>query len=230
MIATGIITAPRPRETLNSSLASYRDVAGFRNDVLVLADGPALVHDASTTVVVNEKRLGNKRNWTKALTTLVQETDESWLMVCEDDIVWAEGSAEVLEDELDSFPSLRKAGCLSLYLPRRAAKDFRQPLGTGWHFAGLQWGRKTWGAQCLIFSRPKALALLEDRQFKSIMRDDSRDKNIDAFVGQCLNDMGLFIHYRVPCLVDHELGDGNSSLGYADDRPALKTDYFTGKA
>ena len=87
---------------------------------------------------------------------------------------------------------------------------------------------QTWGAQCYLFSRPQAQYLLEDPQFKSIVADMSLDKNIDAHVGKCINDRSNNILYRVPCLVNHSLGENNSSMGYKENRINLKTDYFRG--
>jgi GR25 family glycosyltransferase involved in LPS biosynthesis len=236
LIRTAIITAPRPRSTLADSVRSYRR-AGFDNDVLVYSDGGETVVADKVHVIRNEVRLGNKLNWIRALSTLVSSyaSEGGWLMVCEDDITWAQGAAQYLDEALEQLKGtnmLRTAGVLSLYAPRRATDILdgkgKNPLKPGWYAEGVQQGNRTWGAQCYVFSWSMAQTLLSDGQFKAIARDHRRDKNIDAFVAQCLNDRGLNVLYLIPCLVDHSMGTGNSSLGYKDERPMLTTNYFKG--
>jgi len=233
VIRTGIITAPRPRSTLAESVRSYR-AAGFANDVLVFSDGGDTVIADKVITMPNEERLGNKRNWIRALAVLSNGVDTGdWIMICEDDISWSVGAARDLVEsllDLKRRDALRQAGALSLYAPRRVTslveKGHRLAQRQG--YTGMQQGRKTWGAQCYVFTHHMAMTLLHDGQFRAMAGDFLRDKNIDAMIGQCLNDRGLNIAYRIPCLVDHDLGKGNSSLGYADDRPKLETDYFRG--
>lgn len=229
MIRTAIITAPRPRSTLAESLVSYRR-AGFKGDVIVCNDGPETVVMDGVFNVKNEVKLGNKLNWDRALSLLVAQGDpDDWLMVCEDDIVWQAGAAEILDRDLSSLVAARKlvnVGALSLYAPRKHTKD-AGPLGDGWHWDKMQHGRKTWGAQCLLFRYAQALALQNHEGYRSFMVNAAMDKNIDLIIGTVLNNAGRNILYRIPCLVDH-IGAGNSSLGYSADRPNLLTDYFRG--
>ncbi|HMF59117.1 MAG TPA: hypothetical protein VK595_02025 [Vicinamibacterales bacterium] len=230
MMATAVITAPRPRETLSLSLRSYR-LAGFDNAIRIFADGPVSTDTDALHITRNDPPLGNLRNWHLALQTLEIETDADWLMVCEDDIEWVRGACAALIGDLRSLEQSRvfqRAGALSLYLPRRHTKNLPMTLSPGWHGEGLQRGIGAWGAQCLLFSRAQARALLADTQFNQYLQS-KMDKNVDAIVAKCINDCGREILYRVPCLVDHSLGEGNSSLGYKDDRPNLRTNYFTGQ-
>jgi hypothetical protein len=234
MIHTAIITAPRPRSTLAESIRSYR-AAGFDNDVLVYSDGGEIVTADKVQFIQNEVRLGNKRNWIRALSSLVNgyPIKDDWVMVCEDDISWAVGAARDLEEslrDLHNRNALREAGALSLYAPARVTDriDGKARLAGGWYHAGMQQGDKTWGAQCYLFSWSMAQTLISDRQFRELAADQRKDKNIDAIVGKCVNDRRLNIMYRIPCLVNHDLGEANSSLGYRDDRPSLRTKYFKG--
>lgn len=233
MIATAIITAPRPHATLQESIRSYRKDGQFHGQLTICSDA---VHGIQghglMEVILNEPALGNMRNWRMALSVLCHRSpDADWLMVCEDDIVWARGAGLTLELELKVLKEsakFGKSGAQSLYLPRRHTKGMA-PLARGWHGQGLQRAHKQWGAQCMVFSRGQALELLGDLMFIELTSDVTRDKNIDAVFGRCINARGKEILYRVPCLVDHTLGDGNSSLGYKEDRPDLRTDYFTGR-
>lgn len=226
MLATAIITAPRPRATLLESLRSFRH-AGFVDHVFVAADGPfdGAILDLVTYAKLNHPPLGNSKNWTHALTYLLNNCSHEWLMVCEDDIVWASYASEVLHydlQRLSAHKDVDRFRALSLYLPDRVSK-YAGPLRYGWHYNGMQMGAKLWGAQCLLFRRDWAKDLLEDQLFKT--RVIQKDKNIDGIVAESINQRGRVIAYRVPCLVDHTLGDNNSSLGYGD-RPNLRTKYF----
>lgn len=208
------------------SLRSYR-LAGFSGAVHIFADGP-LEMSGSEVIVTNCPPLGNLRNWALALRTLERDTTADWLMVCEDDIEWVRGGALALTEDLKRLGHVfSRAGALSLYLPCRHTKGL-PTLKPGWHGDGLQRGKGAWGAQCLLFSRAQAQSLLSDAQFDLYLKS-KMDKNVDAIVQKCINDRNREVLYRVPCLVDHSLGEGNSSLGYRDDRPDLRTNYFTGQ-
>jgi hypothetical protein len=223
-IATGIITAPRPRPTLAQSIASYRR-AGFENEVIVFAEpnGRDVVVADKVTTIHNEVRLGNLRNWARALAVLESKSPD-FVMICEDDISWAAGAPEFLDRAIGALSVLDgRSGAMSLYLPNRHAARM-QPLRQGWNVGGL--GKGTWGFQCMMFSLAQARNLLTASEFRAILRDHTRDKNIDAIVGQVLKNLHLSILYLNPCLVLHDLGQGNSSLGYRDDRPDLETQYF----
>lgn len=235
MIATAIITANRPRSTVHQSIASYQ-AAGFQGILMLFDDG--IVESAPHQITHyqrNVNQLGNLRNWVLALETLFSETNAEWLMVCEDDITWASGSAAKLETELPFYSqssSFKRTGAQSLYCPIRVSDDLERrrgaPLHKGWHLANH--GMKTWGAQCLVFSRAQAATLLHSQKLREYLAQSRYHKNVDAIVADTLLNGGLEIAYLIPCLVNHDLGDANSSLGYRDDRPTLRTRYFAGVA
>jgi len=237
ILSTAIITAPRPTPTLAQSYASYR-AAGFGNEVFVFAEDGADVAMSDVRVVVNKPKLGNLRNWVMALRSIYERTEAAWLMVCEDDITWAAKSAPALAKDLALFSVganqwRTPVGGLSLYLPIRISKKRERTKGripNGWHHEGLQFGSSSWGAQCMVFTRAQAGLLLNDRLLFRYINDPRWNKNVDAIIGDCIHHAGKTILYRVPCLVDHVLGDANSSLGYKPDRPELRTNYFTGVA
>lgn len=231
-LRTAIITAPRPRPTLARSIASYRD-AGFQNHVQVFADGPVeSLRDVNVTVDMNKPRLGNFRNWVHALRTIMQDRAD-WYMVCEDDITWSTAAAVVLEKDLRAFAPDNVCGGISLYCPQRMAKVLERDyanggrLRQGWYGANL--GRRTWGAQCMLFHHSHASALLNHKSFRDWAADTRNDKNVDAWVARSIEERGLEIVYRIPCLVDHEMGDNNSSIYGDKERPDLRTSYFAGR-
>lgn len=236
MIATAIITAPRPKPTLEHSLISYRMKAQFENKVHIFADGELqpfrsdYLRAWDGSITLNSHRLGNLRNWWQAFVWLFQHTDDPWLMMCEDDITWAENAGQVLEKELREWNHTR-AGMLSLYMPQRMSK-LLEPMFSpgsrllkGWY--GLTMGRKLWGAQCLVFHRTEAQALIQCGYMAAVISDVTKQINIDAHVAESMMLREKMIYYRVPCLVDHVLGDLNSAIYGGKDRPELRTRYFS---
>jgi hypothetical protein len=229
MIAIGIISAPRARPTIKQSIASFRN-AGFAGDVQVYAEpGSDVVVSNEVHYHWNETTKGNFRNWIHALESLLA-AQTNWVMICEDDISWAFNAAEILEYDLSKFDVGGNAGALSLYCPIRMSKVLERdyansaPLMHGWYGARL--GKGTWGAQCLVLHRYWAHKLLADKVLLAYLANARWEKNVDLIVADTVNRAGREIVYRIPCLVDHTFGDGNSSLGYKVDRPELKTKYF----
>lgn len=228
MIEIGIITAPRARPTITESIGSLRH-AGFGGDITIFAEpGSELPVCDGCHVMRNDHRKGNFRNWVAALQWCAVAPRHDWIMICEDDISWALDASATLRHDLSSWQENMRVGALSLYCPIRMSKLLEKKYGTplmqGWYGANL--GRGTWGAQCLVFHRTWAASLLNDKVLKAYLADPRWDKNVDALVADVIARKGREIMYRIPCLVDHTFGDGNSSLGYKPDRPDLKTKYF----
>jgi hypothetical protein len=237
MIATAVITAPRPKSTLESSLVSYRYDGLFDNKVHVFADGEVqpfrsdFLRGWEGEIILNPRKLGNLRNWWGAFTWLMQHTDSPWLMICEDDITWSDNAKAKLEHDLRHWDSV-KTGVLSLYLPQRMSKILEPTysqgsrLSNGWY--GVSMGRKLWGAQCFVIPRAEGEALMACGYLAATLSDATKHMNVDAHVAESVVLRGHKIWYRVPCLVDHILGDLNSSLYGNKDRPDLRTRYFEG--
>jgi hypothetical protein len=227
MIAIGIITAPRAVPTITQSIASLRD-AGFKQGITIFSEpGSESPVCDGCNVVRNPARKGNFRNWVGALQHLAMGPGD-WMMICEDDILWSHDAAAVLSHDLSKWQGNTRAGAISLFCPIRMSKVLERKYGTplmqGWY--GLNLGRSTWGAQCLVFHRTWAAALLSDKSLKAYLDDPRWDKNVDALIADVIARRGREIMYRIPCLVDHTFGEGNSSLGYKPERPDLKTKYF----
>lgn len=235
MIATGIITAPRPKSTLEHSLISYRMKGQFENKVHIFSDGEVqpfrsdYLRGWEGSITINPRKLGNLRNWWGAFKWLMSNTDDPWLMICEDDITWAENASHVLEKELQSW-NRQQTGLLSLYMPQRMSRVLEpiyspgSRLTNGWY--GITMGRRLWGAQCFLIPRAEGEALMSCGYMARTLSDATKDKNVDAHVAESVMLRGKQIWYRVPCLVDHILGDLNSSIYGDKDRPDLRTRYF----
>lgn len=236
-LAIAITTAPRPRATFAQSYASLR-AAGFECGVHVLADGPGEIAlpalRAAFSMQINAPPLGGLKNWAHALETLVKNTPARWLMVLEDDILWVPGAAPALErdlQKLDESTLGKRVGYLSLYLARKVSRDIEaqrgRKLSPGLYTTAL--GENCWGSQAYVLPRASAIALLTDPTFDDLRRNYEKNRNRDNIVSGCLMKLGRRLYYRVPCLVNHELGSANSSLGVKPVQKSLLTDYWTGK-
>lgn len=242
-LAIAITTAPRPRQTLAPSYRSLRD-AGFTEPVLLLADGPLgeypdpapeLPPPGLLDVRLSDPPLGGLKNWCHALETLLKETPARWLLILEDDILWAEGSAAALAKDLDLLDRRqyrRDVGYLSLYLARKVSREIEKLRGPklkpGMYATHM--GGECWGSQAYAIPRETAAALLADPTFDDLRRNYVKNRNRDNIVSGRLHALGKRLYYRVPCLVSHELGNANSSLREKPVQQSLLTDYWTGRA
>jgi hypothetical protein len=227
-LAIAITTAPRDRETFAASLASLR-AAGFVQQVRVLADKVS-PEGEGCVITRNDPPLDGIKNWYKACRTLLDETAATWLMILEDDVTWAKGASEALYRDLGALDPAT-TGYLSLYLCRHVAKHIQREahakrLPPGMHDAASMGGR-CWGSQAYVLPRQSAEKLLSDRIFTNMVQ--IRWKNRDLLVSGTLSRHGKKLLYRVPCLVNHKLGNANSSLTKKGVMPDLLTDYWTGE-
>lgn len=188
---------------------------------------------AGCDLQINSPPLGGLRNWAAALERLVSVTASRWVMVCEDDILWAPGAAPALDRDLMKLDMLAKpVGYLSLYLARKVSTEIESRrktarLSPGLYTSGL--GKECWGSQAYALPREVAVALLADPTFDLYRRTYEKNRNRDNIVSGCLHRMGCRLYYRVPSLVSHEMGSANSSLGNKPVQRGLLCNYWTGK-
>ena len=196
-LAIVITTAPRPVETLTRSHASLR-AAGFDQPVAILAD----CDTSLPGTIRNDPPLGGLANWWAALDVLLA-TDAAWLMILEDDVIWAAGSAEALARDLATLEGNPAVGLLSLYVHPSMGRHLARKR-PGLH--RLDKGYDARGSQAYVLPRAAAERLAAgDRSWH-------RNRNRDQVICGRLQDIGLGQWYRLPGLVNHSLGSGNSSL------------------
>jgi hypothetical protein len=219
-LAVAMTTAPRRAPTLPRALSSLRR-AGFDEVVHVFAEPgtwgqvprpseeSTVVHDHSAT-------LGCFDNWRFALTCLLSRTTAPWLLVVQDDAVWAPGSASALRAETVARQDLR-TGFLSSYV---TASDVPPGSIDGWNECRSGWN--LCGALALCVPRDAAGELLRHHRF---VRHPKREQ-VDAVVAESMLDLGRPSYVHVPSLVDH-VGE-TSTLGHDDVSPKLRGYRFGG--
>lgn len=206
--AFAVTTAPRPTPTLARSLASFR-AAGWTQPVLVQAEAdPGPLGDPHGTVTVNPHPLGVLANWVATFRALVESTTAPYLVMVQDDVSWAAGSADVAARrcaELDPFWTWyvdpKVARCLEVATRRPALRPgaYRSSLGY-----------QSNGALCYGFRRELAERLAADDRLAGYLV--THRQNIDHVVPDCCLALGQPLQVWVPGLINHALGSGNSSI------------------
>ena len=207
-LAIAMQVAPRRVVTVGDTLASLRG-AGFSEAVHVFAEpGAQVPSDAAIHLHENAENQGAFRNWRQAASFLLTATAADWLLICQDDVQFAQRARRVLDQFLQSAPV---AGFVSLYTSRAmvpAHVRTETKLTRGWCEATLH-NNGFIGAQALCFPRESLHRLLEHDRFR---RHNSHRK-IDVIVARVLQEslhLPLWVH--VPSLADHS-GASNSTLG-----------------
>jgi len=210
-IAIAMTTAPRPHPTLIRALASLRG-AGFSEDVHLFAEPgtlarrlhPSAEHDR-TIVHVNSSRRGCFGNWKQAITQLLLKTEARWLLVVQDDAIWAPGSADILRAQT-SVRQASRTGFLSPYVTDKDAVE--SAFVDGWNECRIGW--TFWGAIAFCVERTAAAELLRHPRFAQ----HQGTQQVDAVVAASMLDLARPSFVHVPSLVDHV---GNTSTVGHDD-------------
>ncbi len=199
-LATVVLTAPRPRETLGRTLRSL-DAAGF-SDV-------GVYHDRQSS--------GHFRAYMAAMRHAVERRpDVDAYFLVEDDVVFCRGLHAYLQRTLWPGPIERLALC-SPYSP----EAYCQPQA-GWDATQSERGFYLAGSQAWIFPAAIARAILADVARRETTR------NADWEIGQWVCEQGRQIWYHTPSLAQHE-GIGNSALGYDETGPIRVATDFVGE-
>ena len=214
-------TAPRRVPTFLLALSSLRE-AGFNGRVDVFAepgtwDQAPRSKDTLTVTHDHAVTLGGFGNWRHAITSLLASDDSPWLLVVQDDAIWAPGSANKLHAEATARRDLR-TGFLSPYV---TSKDVPSGSVEGWNECRSGW--YLWGALALCIPRDAARELLQHPRFV----EHGGSQQVDAVVAASMLDLGRPSYVHVPSLVDH-VGE-TSTLGHDDIASTLRGHRFMEK-
>ena len=204
-IATVVLTAPRPRATLQRTLNSLK-AAGWAD---YPGSAPAIetCHDRASS--------GHFRAYMGALRWAIDRRPEAdAYFIVEDDVVFCRGLRSYLQQTLWPGPVEKTALC-SPYCPKAYRQERR-----GWNDAQSKRGFYLAGSQAWIFPPKAARAILAElAPLKSI-------HNADWEIGKWADATGREVWHHTPSLAQH-VGLGNSALG--DDSTTdirLATDFI----
>lgn len=217
-VAIGIITADRiGKPTIYPTMSSLR-IAGFGQTLNIFTESQQITelklkHRDQNIRVFPDKPAGCVPNWTRAATWLIQNTDSSWIMLMQDDVVWCSCGADLLYSTLNaidySSDGIRRyrLGVLSPYtspamVPANAS-------GIGWTEAKFYGKTKgLWGALALCFPREALVMLLTNKRFKAHDKVRALDYVIgDTFRYHIEPPLGVKVH--LPSLTQH-IGDNST--------------------
>jgi hypothetical protein len=190
-IQTVVLTAPRPKRTLERTLRSL-EAAGWAGREGLMAD-IRVYHDSGSS--------GHFRAYMEALRyTLQHDATADAYFIVEDDVVFCRGLREYLERTL--WPgSVERIALCSPYCP----KAYRQRR-LGWDSSGSGRGWRLAGSQAWIFPPQAVWAVLAE------VAPVASRHNADWEIGKWATATGRRIWYHTPSLAQH-VGLGNSVLG-----------------
>jgi len=204
--AVSLMTAPRPKPTIEHTLSSLQE-AGFEAIHVFAEPGswlPRQCHHLSVTV--NPERLGSLLNLYSSLAALLSSQPEAEAFaVFQDDIEAAHGLRQWCDEQLWPLD----ASVVSLFTPR-----LHNGPSPGWRLLSPGYQRAC-GAQALVFRRDAVHEFLSDPLV--IHRLQAKSNNNDAVVAGWIARHGRSIAYHTPSLVQH-LGHQSSIYATGPDR------------
>lgn len=195
--------------------------AGCEEWVFISSDGPVDVDDTHTLVRVNDPPKGVLKNWKATLLWMVEQKDQfDWILMLQDDVTWSKKGWPALIKELQLCSiDPETIGFISLYLHRTTWGSIKpyKVKKPGIYEVKARSPYRFDGATALVIPRTTAEVLV----YSPDMLDWPRNRNVDNVVEGRLAEYGFRIFHRVPSLVNHKLGSGNSTIKRksTDDTP-----------
>lgn len=215
-LALGMTTCPRGDECyLHAAILSLVN-AGFCQDIHLFCEPGAEETPGWPQVIrhEHEETLGAFRNWRFALRYLLDNTDADWVMIVQDDTIWTDDAADILQEAMDTVES-HTVGFLSPYAsPAMVAKRYKTSGGDAplrenitpqwidaWHGnrTSAMYTQTFWGALALCIPRRSATRLLRAPRFVNHVHH----RQIDVVVGESFRDANLSRKLYIPSLCDH---------------------------
>jgi hypothetical protein len=216
-IAVGVTTCPRPDPYIYRSLNSFRG-AGFSEKLHIFCEpeSPDLSDVENHVRLDSEPKLGAFPNWKRGLHYLLDNTDDPWIMMLQDDVTWTADAARTMYESINRVTHANDIGFLSPYASagmvgspykvKRERSHGRLPpsrprpgLIPQWIDAKHGKGRGFWGALAICMPRRSAELLRETPRF----RDHTHHRKIDVVLGNAFIVLGLARKIYVPSLCHH---------------------------
>ncbi len=204
MISISIITAPRNRQTLKTSVNSLRR-SGFEGNITIFAEPETKYIPLDGTYwLFNGKNYGCFKNYTQALHWLVDNSELPYVGVFSDDFTY---SRMAYRDACRYISNANEFGSLALYTPT-GMKPIVHKKGA--NIINEGWG-VTWGGN-YIFKKEVAKQLLEHPLYVDHYNNYEKNQQIDHLIPKVLKELKLDQLFINPSLCDH-IGF-NSTIGH----------------
>lgn len=206
LVAVAMVTAPRPVQTVDRSLAELRR-AGFQQTIHVFAEPKSDVRpDVGLRLTTHRRRKGMWRNWKFAARWMFERTDAPFILICEDDIELSPCAAWGLQHAIDTLPH-ESWGFASLYTPVHNVAGL--PDADGWQDVPVR--RGLWGALAYCFTREGLKEILQTHTVKN----HRGPKGTDWIVSTAVAEAKRRCYFHRPSLGGHT-GGGVSSVGHME--------------
>jgi hypothetical protein len=248
---SGIIMAPRPEATIMRCFRSMQ-LAGFDPQIFAEPESTKLFATKRPDAIAPVGEgitpspagvFGNFQNWIQAARDLLVDADPSdAILIAEDDALFAQNIAPVLERDL--WPST-SCGCVSLYCPN--ATHYKQ-ITSGLNLTQVEAPQKLTnrvnllGALGLLFPATVLRNLVyhpsvtlwhgSHKQAENPNTKPWERKAVDTWIGRTLVQMGYSLWHYSPSLVLHYEPVGsksNSSLGHSSAKRMRQARSFVGE-
>lgn len=205
-VTVGITTAERSEPYLSRTLESLRN-SSWSGGVYIRSE-PGVVLPAlpdGSSIYINETRQGCFHNWHQAAWHLVEHSNTPWILLLQDDVIFAADVFAQLPAVLQRFDR-PDVGFVSLYTNRAMAPTHIQD---GWGLANYRSDKGYWGALATCWRRDSLHAALQTPALSqpelahppgtaSVMH-----RKIDVLIGRACLHLSLKIYTPLPSLVDH---------------------------
>lgn len=200
-IAVGVVTAPRERPTLPTTLLELRR-AGFHGELHVFAEPDSiLAPHPGMAAHQNASRLGLWSNWLHAAKSMLHLSSAPFILMCEDDLWLTRDAGLALSHAIDALPH-DTWGYASLYTPAHNVGPAVPVLGwQAWDHPDANWGALAYCFPRHVLERIVAQA------------NAASPQHTDQAVSGLLRRWGLRCYFHVPSLCAHA-GGMNSATGH----------------
>lgn len=196
MIDIAIITTPRRPQTIDVSIESIRN-ANINNKLFIFAEPGCYTHIdcPNTSWFFHKEKKGCFTNYDYALRFLLENTNNSIVCVCTDDVVYHKSIGLHIADIYERSKRDEKFGYYALHT--RAGNNVeKNTKGNGWNVNYDGW--HTWHG-IYVMRRDVAKKMIAHDFYVNHLNYGT-GMNIDAAVSETLKQMGLTMFYYVPSL------------------------------
>lgn len=202
-LCIGMTAAPRPQRTIESSISQLR-YAGFSQTVHVFEEpGTDAPTEPGVFVTTNSRRLGAWKNWLSTAHSLLENTSDPFLLICQDDFRMADFAAGALQQVMEA-QTRDDWGYASLHTAPHISTNGRS--ASGWQ--ALNGDTATQRALACCFTRESLRAVLQS----DMVRNHQGDRTIGRIVSQSVQALNRKRYVHLPSLCEHT-GEGISTSG-----------------
>lgn len=196
MFDIGIIAAPRSKNMLEITVPSIR-YAGFTDDIHVFAEPETFIGNIDVEVHENIERLGCFKNYHNALSWLVENSNNPYIIVFSDDFIYSRGTCNALLNRL--YDCDYDWGYHALYTP--SGMRYLTKVKRGWNEVQGGW-KKSYGG-LYVYQTHIAKKIIEHDFYQNHLHNYEANQQIDHAIPETVFQLGLAQYFHNPSFADH---------------------------